>query len=351
MASLTETAYYTRRTINWIIFAMIAYIVLRMLWGVASSLWLAVFPPKPPPPTHSFGRLPALVFPSPQASPSGRLTYRLETIEGTVPPASESATVYFMPKSAANLLALTKTQDFAQRLGFSPTPIQETKTIYRFNDAQLPLRKLRYDIVSSNFIQRYSFEDDTALFNEKNLPLPKTAESEAKSMLQTYDLYPPDLAGGTVKTIFLKLSGNSLTPTSSLSQADAMRLDFFRKPIGDMPLLTPDPDQASVSFVFSGSNVSGKRILQFAYTYWPIDYQTSSTYALKPSAEAWQELVDGGGYIARYPNNGTDITVRTVYLAYYDSFEPQTYLQPIFVFDGDNGYLAYVQGVAREWME
>ena len=110
MASLTETAYYTRRAVNWGILAVIAYIILRALWSITSTIWLAAFPPKAPPPTHAFGRLPALNFPQ-QASPSAALEFRLETIEGTVPKASESARVYFMPKSAANLLAIpSKTQ-------------------------------------------------------------------------------------------------------------------------------------------------------------------------------------------------------------------------------------------------
>lgn len=351
MATLTETAYYTRRAINWAILAVIAYIILRILWGLFASVWLVFFPPKPPPPNHAFGKLPALVFPTPPASPSGQFTLRLETIEGAVPAASPSATVYFMPKTAANLLALSQTQEFAQQLGFDKTPIQENKNIYRFQDPTFPARRLRYDIVSGNFVLRYGFELDVGLFSERNLPSAQTAQSEARNLLQIYDLYPQDFIGGPIKVKHLRFTEGKLSPTTSVTQADAIRVDFFRKPFGQTPLLTAVPDEGLISFIFSASNNIKKRLLQFAYTYWPVDYQNTATYSLKTSNQAWQELQAGEGFITRYPPKGTTAVIRNVYLAYYDSFEPQTYLQPIFVFEGDDGFLAYVPAVSLEWTE
>jgi hypothetical protein len=351
MASLTETAYHTRRAINWAILALIAYIVLRIFFSIASAVWLAVFPPKPPPPTHAFGKLPAVKFPSPIASPSGQLTYRLETIEGVVPEASEAAAVYFMPKAAANLLAITRAQDFATRLGLSSVPIQESKNLYRFEDPEFPLRRLRYDIVSNNFILRYAFEQDAGLFSQRNLPLVNAAIAEGRSMLQTFDLYKEDLAQGTPRESFLRLQGAQFITTTSLSAADALRISFFRAPIGETPIVTPNPDEGPIVFIFSGSSESKKRILQFAYTYWPIDLTNQATYSLKTSEQAWQELQEGGGYIARYPTSSTAAVIRNARLAYYDSYEPQTYLQPIFVFEGDEGFVAYVPAVASEWTE
>ena len=345
MATLTETAYYARRTVNWAILAVIAYILLRIFWSIFTSVFLLIFPPKPVPPNHAFGQLPALIFPN-TATPSAKLTFQLQTIEGTVPAASASAVVYFMPKAAPNLLGLNNAQNFSSSFGFNITPVQESKNIYRFNDNDLSLRRLRYDIVSKNFVLRYTFEQDPTIFNEKNLPLPEVGTAEALNLMKLHNLYVDDLSGGTNEVSFMKLNGTQLVGTTSLSQADAERVDFFRKPIGDTPVLTPYTDQAPVSIIFSGSSDGKKRVIQFAYTFWPIDYTTTATYALKTSEQAWQELQAGGGYIARYPNDGSTAIVRNVYLAYYDSFDPQTYVQPIFVFDGDNGFRAYVPAVA-----
>ena len=350
MATLTETAYYTRRTINWMILSVILYIILRIAWTVFFTAWLYFFPPQPPAPNFRFGKLPAIKFP--ESSPSAQFTYRLETIEGNVPVASGSATVYFMPKPAANLLALTKTQEFAKRLGLNPKPIEETKAIYRFEDDTTQLRRLRFDIVSNNFILRYGFEQDTGLFSERSLPGVDASIAEGKSMLQTFTLYGNDLVKGTNKVSFLKLVGDTLVPSTSLSQADAVRLDFFRQNVGGVRLFTPYPDEGQVVIIFSGSKNAKKKVLQFAYTLWPIDYETTGTYAIKASASAWEELKGGRGYIARTPTNGaTSIVIRQVYLGYYDSFDPQMYLQPVFVFEGDNGFMGYVPAVSAQWTE
>lgn len=352
MASLTETAYYTRRTINWTILIIVGYIVLRFMWGIFVSAYLAVFPPQPIAANHAFGKLPSVRFPISTASPSGQLIYQLETIEGSVPRASESANVYFMPKTGSNLLALSTAQNFAKRLGFDTTPNQEpnNKNVYRFDDLTAPLRHLWYDIVSTNFIVRYNFEQDTSIFLERNVPVGAAAQAEARNLLQTYALFPPDFAGGKINKEFYRVAENKLSIVASQSLADAVRVDFFRPKIADTPVLSANPKDGQISILFSGSKNSKKRVLQFTYNYWPIDYQTLATYQLKPSSFAWQELQSGGGYILKYPKTNI-ITVRNVYLAYYDSIEPQTYLQPIFVFEGDDGFQAYVSAVDPMWIE
>jgi hypothetical protein len=348
MASLTETAYYTRRTINWAILGVIGYFILRLLLSLGIQAYLAVFPPKAPPPNHGFGILPPVVFPE-EENPV-KLTYALQTITGTVPAASQSATVYLMPKKPASLLALTQTQSFASKLQFDPTPHQETNSIYRFDDSQFPLRKLRYDIVSNNFIVRYTFESDTSVFNNKNTLSESEAIALARQQLVVNQLDAPEYLGGKTSITFLKLKENELIETTSQSQSDAVRVDFYRKNIGDTSVVTPRPKEGPISFVFSGALNFKQQTLQFAYANWPIDYNTTATYELKTSNQAWEELKAGQGYIAQLPVTGsTNVTVRDIYLAYYDTYDQQPYLQPIFVFEGDDGFVAYVPAIAPAW--
>lgn len=351
MSSLTETAYYTRRAINWSIIGVVGYVLLRLFWGLLLTLYITVFPPNAPPPNHAFGTLPVLKFPASAASPSGQLIFQLQTIEGSVPIASVSANVYFMPKTGSNLLALSTAQNFAKRLGFDPAPINDptNNNVYRFDDASTPLRHLWYDVVSANFIQRYDFQQDAGLFLNNNVPTAATAKAEAKNLLQTYGLYPEDFAGGDITITFYKVNENSLVPVPNQSQADAVRVDFYRPHVASTPIVT-GLSGGPITIIFSGSQNSKKRVLQFTYTYWPIDYQTNATYALKTSTQAWQELQSGGGYILQYPK-GSLITIRNVFLAYYDSLDPQTYLQPVFVFEGDDGFMAYVPAVSPEYVD
>lgn len=351
MGSLTETAYFTRRTINWSILAVIGYVILRMMWGIGVNVYLTIFPPQAPPPNHAFGNLPQLTFPVSQASPSGQIIYQLQTIEGSLPVASVSANVYFMPKKGSNLLALSTAQAFAKRLGFVTTPVPEAsnKNIYRFDDPTTQLRHLWYDIVTTNFIIQYDFQRDTGIFLNSKVPSLVEAKSEAKNLLQTYNLYPEDLTGGEVRVTYYKVSENALIPVASQSQADAVRVDFYRPNIASTPVVS-GTSEGPISIVFSGSGNNKKRVLNFTYSYWPIDYQTVATYALKTSTQAWQELQGGAAYVLKYPSTPL-VTVRNVYLAYYDSVFPQTYLQPVFVFSGDDGFMAYVPAISPEFVE
>ena len=50
-------------------------------------------------------------------------------------------------------------------------------------------------------------------------------------------------------------------------------------------------------------------------------------------------------------NNSKDrIVIRNISLAYYDSDEPQEYLQPIFIFEGDNDFVAYLPAITGEYL-
>lgn len=353
MASLTDTAYYTRRTINWAILLVILYFILRILFNFLVGAWLFLFPPKPPPPNHALGKLPPLSFPAPASSPSAQLSFTLETITGSLPRiSSSSAVVYFMPKAAANLLAITNTQEFAKKLEFNPTPIQETRTIYRFDDSQFPLRKMRYDIVSNNFVLKYGFEQDTGIFTEGTVRDQEIIKRDAIQILSSYGLFSNDFRQGTQVVTNLRLVGNLLLPIENLSMTDAMRVDFFRNSVNTLGVVTPNPDEGQIRMTFSGSKNPKRRLIELIYTYWPIDYQTAGTYEIKTVETAWQELQNGRGFIAKYPMNGaSNAIIRNVYLGYYDSFEPQTYLQPVYVFQGDHNFRAYVHAITPEWVE
>ena len=350
MASLTITAFHTRRVINWGILGLIFYLILRLSWGIFATIWLMLFPPPPTPANHAFGKLSAIKFPKMDQTPD--LRYRLETVEGYVPPASESAMVFFMPKNPPNLLGLTNAKEFAKQIEFTTDPVPETKYLYTFTDPQEPLRRLKYDIVSKNFTLRYLYEQDTSLFTQRDVPLPDTALQEAQGILQNFQLYSEDIRDGTTNVQFLKFSGDSLIPTTSHSQADALRIDFFRGPIANTKIFYPNPDEGPITFIYSGSTQSKKKMLTLSYNYWPIDPQTNATYTLKTSTQAWQELQNGAGYIASFPKGERkDVVIRKIYLGYYDSLDTQTYLQPIFVFEGDNGFLGYIPAVAAPWTE
>jgi hypothetical protein len=350
MATLTETAYYTRRVIKYGTLALIFFIIFKYAFGVVSNVWRQLHPPPPPPPTVAFGKLPAIVFPEQQNLP--KLSYRLETIQGRVPELEKIGKVYFMPHPAPNLLAFDRAKEAAKKMGFTAPPRSVSPTVYQWSNQATPPTTLEMNIVNGNFTMRYAYENDQALFNQTNLPSTEQAATEAKNFLGTNKLLTDDLKAGRVEFAYLRFAPPTLITAISLSEADFVRVNIFRADQDELRILPPDPKNALVSFLFSGSREVGKRILEVNYTHYPLEKNTLATYPLKTSTQAWSELQSGGGYIANLGQNEKgEITIRRVYLAYFDTETPQSFLQPIFVFEGDQEFFAYVAAVSPEWTQ
>jgi hypothetical protein len=349
MATLTETAFYARKTIKWAVFALIGLTILRILFGAALDAFQRAFPTPPLKPNHGFGKLPAISFPQ-VASPSGQLTFTLQTVTGDISEASDAAKVYFMPKNRINLLSLSKSQQFASKLAFTSTPRQMSDTKYRWLDLKNPLRSLEIDIVSNHFLLKYAYTHDLALFSEKNIPTSAAAINEAFIFLQNLGLNQTDLDMARAKVTYLKLVGDTLEPTTSQSQANAVKVHFFRKDYDGFPTVTDSPKEAHVTIILSSNRSSDKRVLQVDFAYWPIDTRTVAIYKLKTAQEAWSEVTAGKAYYASLPQAPT-VPITNVYLAYYDSRLPQFYMQPVFVFEGENDFVVYVPAVQSIWTE
>ncbi|MCJ7804324.1 hypothetical protein MUP35_01125 [Patescibacteria group bacterium] len=351
MLNLTQTAYWTRRLLKIGAFLLIAIIFLRFSLRLFSSVWQKLNPPPPPPPTVSFGKLPALKFPENKTG-DVKLNLRLETIQGGLPKLPEIAKVFFIPKEGPNLLALQRTTQQAKKLGFSSEPQQINETIYRWNNGETPLTTLDININTGNFHLLYAYENDAEAINSQDLPANQQAAQEAKNFLDAQGLLADDLATGSAEFVYLKYSPPNLLPAASLSEADFVRANLFRADLDGLKILPPNPKNSLVSFLFSGIRTLGRRIVEINYSYYPIERETFATYPLKNSQAAWQEMQGGKGYVANLGENEQgNILIRKVSLAYYDADQPQNFLQPIYVFEGDNNFIGFVPAVSSQWTE
>ncbi|MCL5095515.1 MAG: hypothetical protein M1575_02205 [Patescibacteria group bacterium] len=350
MTTLTETAYYTRKAINWGLIALVLLFIFKIFLDLTLTAWKKIHPPAPPPPTVSFGKLPALKFPAVESDPSSpKLNFKLETIDGKTPIASSTGTVFFMPKPSPNLLSLNRTQQFAQKMGFTAEPQAENQNLYRWQDNEIPQRILRVDIVNGNFKLSYDYGSDLSVFTEKNLPNQTKAMNETTNYLQNLGLFSTPLEKGENKVSYYQLMDNNLLPTTSLANADAVRIDLGREDLLGLKLLSVKYPQELINLIFSGSKQTKKRFLELNYIFWKIEEEQSATYPLKTSAQAWEELRNGGGFIVRPPDDKQNVIVRKIYLAYFYPEEYQNFLQPIFVFEGDGNFLAFIPAVSPSW--
>lgn len=345
MASLTQVAISTRKIVRYGIYLIIFLIVGRIVLGSALGLIQKLFPSPPPAPTVAFGKLTKLPFPTKNDIPA--LTYTVETAEGSLPTLPIQAKVYFMPPVRTDLLSLNNAKQTAISLGFPLSSKQLSESLYQFTNADSS-STLEMNIVTGNFSLGYNLNSDSTPLSFRP-PTADVAATEAKSFLSTANLLPDDLTGPVTQE-YLRLQNKQLINAISLSEANFIKINFFRKDYDKLPAVTANPNQANVWFVVSGNQDRGKQIIGAQYYYFGIDETQAATYPIKTAGQALKDLQAGKGYVANLGQNTLGkVTIRRVYLAYYDSGTSMQFYQPVIVFEGDNGFVAYVPAVTSTY--
>lgn len=350
MASLTETAYYARRGINVGIVSIILFLIVRMSLSYLYELWLALNPPPPPPPTVAFGILPQINFP--ESTSSASLVYSLDTIDGKFPGFPAIGKTYFIAIPSENLQSVNRANDMAQKLGFSQEPQIITKVLRQWTNPNNPLQYMRLNIATFNFYIKYDWANDATIFDNKELPNDDTALLESKNFLANLGLLPKELDNGKTKISYYRASVGTYLPAPSLSSADFVRIDYLRDPIDNLPLVGDTPSLSPLYIIFSGIRDEIRRKVETHYVLWDIDKESFATYPLRSVEEAWNDLKNGLGYVANTGTSGSNlVNIRRIYLAYYYSDNPTSFLQPVYVFEADKGFAAYISAIAKDWLK
>lgn len=346
MASLTQSSILARKIIRFTIYAIVFIIVARFTIITGIRIYRFFFPKPPPAPTVTFGKLTELPFPENLAK-SENLSFTLETADGKLPEFPDQRKVYFMPKAAPNIQGLEFAKQKAVSIGFSPEGRELVETVFLFQNRSSP-STLTMNIVSGIFSISYDLRANPQVVNEIP-PAPDTATSLVRSYLARAELLTDDLSG-PVTHEFVKIEQGRFVQAVSLSESDIIKINLFRKSFDDLPSVTLDPDEANVWFMISGSREREDQVIAAEYHYYPLDEDQSSTYPIKTSQEAWEELTRGGGFIVSHEDESqTDVTIRNVYLGYFDAGQYTEFYQPVVVFEGDNDFVAYVPAVTSDY--
>jgi len=350
MATLTQTAYYSRKAIKYGSIGLLALIILRATFVSVRTYWKRRYPPPPPQPTVAFGKLPKLNFPQEGNLPP--MNFKLETISGTLPQLSSQAKVFFIPQPSPNLLAWDKTKTWARTLGFTQEPEKTDKFSYRFESEIEPKTSLEVNVLTRNFHLFYDWKNDLEILSSGNPPQEAQAISLARGFLQTANALSEDLSQGEAEVIYFKYKDGNLAKALFFSEANFVKVNLFRKEIDQIKVLPANPKDSNVSVMMTAAAGRNRGVIEVNYTHFPISEGNYATYPLKDASVAWSQLTSGKGFVANLGNNPSGkATIRNVYLAYYDSQSPQNFLQPIIVFEGDNDFYAYVPAVSDQWVE
>lgn len=328
--TLSQTATLTKQIITISIFALIVGTLGFIGYKVWYAYYLANLPRVEEKPDTKFGLLPLLNFAKAEVS-SSNFSYSIDTVTGGLPkvgidPGFEKLIkVYFVTKSIASLLSYEKSQILAEKFGITTTPkiLSETNYLYASEN-----KTLNVDLDSGNFTYK-----NEATISGRELDGENKLVSDFNNMLNYLGVMKQDLNSGRNKIILLEtgIAQISLWPAS----------------LDNKPIVTPQFNISLINAQFIKSTNNLENYLWLNFTYYPIDALTFATYPIKSTDQALEDLKSGKGVVVIVPEK-PNVSITSVYLAYFLAENYSPYLLPVFVFEGPQ-FAAYVTAIIDEF--
>ena len=340
--SLTHTAYMSRNIIKYGGIAVVFIVFLWMSITTGYKIYRATHPLYVAP-TQKYGALPAMVFSEKEKT---NKNFSFEFPNDSTPQFSDQSRVYVIYRSSSSILALENDKKTAASFEFTDEPIEIKTGVYEFKNTTLN-KNLTMNVLEGSFKMTYPYISDQLLLNPTKMPSKTEAIEIASSYLESGDKLTDDLKNGEKKVSFWKIQNGSLIAADSQSEGNVARVDFYRSKLNDLEILSEKVGQASVSVLVSGSEVADKQILEVDYKDLSVDAESYSTYPIKTTEEAIEDL-KSGNYWPALDTTSNQVIIKNVYLAYFEPVSLTNYLQPIFVFEGNNNFVAYVSAVSSK---
>jgi hypothetical protein len=335
------------RTILKIGAVVLSFIFLVLIFFRIGAILMDKLNPKAPaPPTVSFGKIPAIVFPN--KTNQKNYTFSLDTVSGSLPVFPDRAKVFKIVAPLPDLLALQKAKNKVSSVGFTGNELAVSDRTYQWGDPTNLNRTLTMDILTNDFGLSSSFMTDAIVQSAINLPNEQGAITTAQNFLTSMSVFPNDIDLSKAKTLLFSISNSTLNSATSLSSAQVIEVDFFQKDVDGLSVFYPSAVGSTMNVLVVGGQQQ-PQIAQASFFHQTISNE-SATYPIKTAAEAFRLLQQGLGYVASDFGSSTDIAIKNVYLGYYIGNKQQDYLQPIVVFESDNGFFAYVPVIADGWV-
>jgi hypothetical protein len=341
--SLTTTAFTARKVIKNGSVYLVGFLVFLMLFRVVSTFFKNK-KIKIEKPNVKYGILSKIIFPDKKVE---NKNFSFELPQDAFPKFDNKAKVYAVYRSNKSFLALEIEKDMAKKIGFVKEPKKINNNIYEFeNDYN---QKLKLNIMDGSFELNYPYQDDQLMTEEKNIPEKETAIRTLTSFLTGAERWRDDFDVDQTKITFLKYSGSNLIEVSGRSEANFLRADIPRKEIdGNFKIVSINPNKSTVSALLSGSTSRARNIVNLDYRYAEIQRESFATYPIVSIEKAVAKL-KAGNYWPASDVVAENVIIRRISLAYFEPVTLTNFMQPIFVFEGDGGFVAYVEAVEDEF--
>lgn len=350
--SLTEASYYFRKIAP---FAILAVIVVFILYYTVQLVILLVQlqQPKAVPLASildiKFGPIPKPDIPN--ATSSAGFTYVLDTIDGVTVTATAAANIYFLPKSPArfgfreNVFLMAKNLDINTEL----TKYQLVDNQAVFSDAK---NRLVVDILNYNFDYEYIYlANENTRLSEAFIPDEKTINERAVEIMSKIGRYPGELARGKRNIVYLAFNPQTdeLTVVDKAENANLVEIDFYRGDLDGFPVATPRYFN-SQNYLVLLFDATGYKVVKARVSFFERSTEQIGIYPIKTGDQAWEDFTAGNGYIVSGSEGLSQINIKKMFMAYYDPDVEQDYLQPVYVFLGENNFVGYVPAVTNEYL-
>lgn len=345
--TLTEVSYYSRKFLPFIIIFFLVILVFFYAIKVF-FLYLEASKPKKLNIDPVFGKIkkPDII----SVSTSGTLEYVFDTLEGKPITATDSAKVYFLPQSPSRFGFREKIYLIAKTLGFNTEVTKHSLSGMEAVFAE-DNQKLSVNITNFNFTYEYDVKKDEDLFINTNIPDSNQVETKAVDFLRTIGRYPEELAKGKTDTKFYIYNplSNRLIPALKNSEANIAEVNFYRPDIEQYPIVSPKylMSQNYVIMTFKDKNY---KIIKAQIKFFEKSDEQIGIYPLKSADEAYDDLKAGKGLFISLPDNGKSVTIKKMFLGYLDPDIYQQYMQPAYVFLGENNFVGYVPALKDEYV-
>ena len=350
--TLTELSVYVRRFLPLVVIllfvVLIFYYAFRLLIIYVSvrktpqSLYINTI----------FDKLPPIKLESTTAVQPKKFT--LDTIEGRPVTATATANIYFLPPAISKLGYRQRLVTMANTLGFDTDltgySLNDTQTQAKYQEAS---QEATIDIANFNFSYQYYINQNPRLFAFASIPSKNAAENTAVEFLRSLNKYPEELAQGRTNIIYIRYSpqNNELKVVDNPDEANMVEVDFYRADIDGVPVVSPTyfNSQNYVVMVFGEDT---PKIVKAQIKFFDRSTEQVGVYPLKSGDEAWKELQAGKGFhVAATTEDEQGVNISKMFVGYLDPDISQDYIQPVYVFLGDKGYVGYVPAVQSDFIQ
>ncbi len=349
--SLSEFSYYLRKYGPVAILGLILFVLFFMI--VSLTLKTLTNRPVQQVFTPAFGRLTANHFTMKIDYPANP-QFTIDNIEGRPITATLSAAIFYIPPPITRFGYVQNISLMAKAAGFNTEQEKYilNDTAATFENAQ---QKLDIDIRNFNFTFETKFESQPDLFASTTIPGEQVILEQAKTFLRKMDRYPEVFSAGTEHVIYLRFDPitKSFNVVDKFEDANVVEVDYFPPDVDGFPIVAPkyfnSQNYVVMTFIPQGSKSAIPKILKAQIKYFDKNPE-GHAYPVKTGDEAWQELISGKGTIVSAGENSNKITVRQMFMGYFEPDEYQEFFQPVYVFLGDNNFAAYVPAVATGYI-